>query len=210
MTQPDHIRVSDDERRVIEQVLATAYADGRITADEHSERIDRLWAAKTFGELRPLTSDLVAVEQQVRFDLAPKPADGLPRAVVDTVNPTRDSERLTAIMSSVKRLDSPWRLREHTNITTIMGDAKLDLRNAVFEARTSHIHLMCVMGEVKLYVPAGVRVRIEATTVMGDTGLLGLQPEDDSPEILIDGLVLMGDVKVYGPQHKSWLKRLVS
>ncbi|HEU4812037.1 MAG TPA: DUF1707 domain-containing protein, partial [Nocardioides sp.] len=34
------------------------FAQGRLTAEEHGERLDQVWAARTRGELTPIFSDL--------------------------------------------------------------------------------------------------------------------------------------------------------
>lgn len=201
MTQPDHLRASDQDRQLVEQVLATAYAQGRITTDEHSERLEQVWQAKTFGELRPITADLVEIRQEVELKLTPAPGDGFDRAIVDTLNPTPESERINAVMSSNRRLDQAWRLRKNVNISVVMGDVHLDLRNAVFEADQINIHVNAIMGEVKLFVPAGVRVVNETTPIMGETKIRGLIEEATGPVVRLDGMVLMAELDVYGPTH---------
>jgi uncharacterized protein DUF1707 len=55
------LRASDLDRDVVLGVLADAYADGRITSDEHAERATTATAAKTLGDLPPLIADLVPV-----------------------------------------------------------------------------------------------------------------------------------------------------
>jgi len=54
----DHLRLSDSERDTAAATLAEHYAQGRITTEEHSERLDRIWAARTRGELLPVFRDL--------------------------------------------------------------------------------------------------------------------------------------------------------
>jgi Domain of unknown function (DUF1707) len=54
------IRASDQDRDSVVDVLRDAYADGRLTLDEFSERTSAAYAAKTWGELRDLTGDLPA------------------------------------------------------------------------------------------------------------------------------------------------------
>ena len=56
-----HLRASDADREQVATVLSTAYAEGRLTREEHDERIDQLMAAKTFDDLIPITHDLVVV-----------------------------------------------------------------------------------------------------------------------------------------------------
>ena len=53
------LRASDADRNVVHQVLAEAFADGRLDRDEYDERSGSMLAARTLGELPPLVSDLV-------------------------------------------------------------------------------------------------------------------------------------------------------
>ena len=53
-----HLRLSDTERDQAAAVLGEHYAQGRLTPEEHSDRLDRIWAARTRGELAPVFSDL--------------------------------------------------------------------------------------------------------------------------------------------------------
>jgi hypothetical protein len=54
------LRASDRDRDVVNDVLGTAYADGRLTPAELDERSDHVVQAKTLGELPPILDDLVA------------------------------------------------------------------------------------------------------------------------------------------------------
>ncbi len=52
------LRLSDAERDRAATELGEHYAQGRLTPEEHGERLDRIWAARTRGELTPLFRDL--------------------------------------------------------------------------------------------------------------------------------------------------------
>lgn len=54
-----HLRASDRDRDVVNDVLGEALADGRLTMAELDERADRVAQAKTLGELPGLIEDLV-------------------------------------------------------------------------------------------------------------------------------------------------------
>ena len=54
----DRLRISDAERERAAAELAEHYAEGRLTNEEHSERLDRVWAARTRGDLLPIFRDL--------------------------------------------------------------------------------------------------------------------------------------------------------
>jgi Domain of unknown function (DUF1707) len=52
------IRLSDVEREAAAADLGEHFAQGRLTADEHGERLDQIWSAKTRGEIAPIFHDL--------------------------------------------------------------------------------------------------------------------------------------------------------
>jgi hypothetical protein len=53
-----NLRASDSDREAVAQQLRDHYAAGRITLDEFDERTTTTYAAKTFGDLDGLLSDL--------------------------------------------------------------------------------------------------------------------------------------------------------
>jgi hypothetical protein len=67
----DLIRASDEERTVVADRLRAALDEGRLTVAEYDERLRLAYAAVTYGDLLPLTTDLPA---------APKPAPPAPPA----------------------------------------------------------------------------------------------------------------------------------
>lgn len=62
----EHLRIGDAERERAAADLGDHYAQGRLTADEHAERLDRIWAARTRGELGPVFSDLPGAPEPAR------------------------------------------------------------------------------------------------------------------------------------------------
>lgn len=54
------LRASDQDRNLIQQVLAEAYADGRLDREEFDTRSEQAAAARTLGQLPALVADLVA------------------------------------------------------------------------------------------------------------------------------------------------------
>lgn len=52
------IRASDADRDRTADILREALAEGRLDAEEHAERIDSVYRAKTVAELAPLVRDL--------------------------------------------------------------------------------------------------------------------------------------------------------
>jgi hypothetical protein len=54
----DRMRASDADREAVTARLRDHYAEGRLTQDELDERVSAALGAKTFGDLRTLTTDL--------------------------------------------------------------------------------------------------------------------------------------------------------
>jgi hypothetical protein len=52
------IRVSDQDRHCVVELLSEAYAVGRLSREEFDERFAAAYSARTYGELRDLTADL--------------------------------------------------------------------------------------------------------------------------------------------------------
>jgi hypothetical protein len=57
------MRASDVDRDLAVQVLASAYADGRLTREEYDERAGAAASAKTLGDLPSLLTDLLPAER---------------------------------------------------------------------------------------------------------------------------------------------------
>jgi hypothetical protein len=65
------MRVSDVERKVVEQRLNRAHADGQLDLDELDTRLAALWQSKTRGDLALLIIDLPAVPTQPPMPVPP-------------------------------------------------------------------------------------------------------------------------------------------
>jgi hypothetical protein len=52
------LRASDADRDAVAARLREAHAEGRLTTEEFTERLDAAYAARTHGDLVPLTRDL--------------------------------------------------------------------------------------------------------------------------------------------------------
>ena len=59
------LRASDAERDRVVVLLEKHTAQGRLTLDEYAERVDRVLACRTHGELAAVTADLPAEDATV-------------------------------------------------------------------------------------------------------------------------------------------------
>jgi Domain of unknown function (DUF1707) len=77
-------RASDADRDRTAGLLNAAFAEGRLTADEHDQRLSTAYAARTWQQLRQLTADLPAGTATERSP-APATFEGTDRCLRCTV-----------------------------------------------------------------------------------------------------------------------------
>lgn len=186
---PAELRASDADRDRIAQILADALAEGRLTADEHSERLDSLYAVKTVGELEVLVRDLPAPGANhtspayAASASAPVPADY--------------TENVVAVCSSSAR-KGRWRPGAHTRAVSVMGDITIDLTEAVFAQQVTEINVVCVLGNVEVLVPENVALRGYGSGFLGNFEVRGegrAETDPQAPVVIIRGFALLGNIE---------------
>jgi hypothetical protein len=78
MDRRDGMRASDADREAVAELLRTALSEGRLDLAEFDERLQRVYAAKTYGDLGGLLDDLPVTAPAGRSQLAPILRDALP------------------------------------------------------------------------------------------------------------------------------------
>ncbi|MFJ7195061.1 MULTISPECIES: DUF1707 domain-containing protein [unclassified Streptomyces] len=184
--EPTGIRASDADRDRIADILREAMAEGRLTADEHAERVDAVYRAKTVGELEPLVRDL------------PAPA-GTARAATPGVpgqeGPTGPAENLVAIFSSSTR-KGRWRVGGRTNAFALFGSVEVDLTEALFGQRLTVINATSVFGSVDVKVPENISLRGSGTGIFGNFEVATLESADpEAPVVVVNGYSVFGSVE---------------
>lgn len=179
------LRTSDADRAQVAELLQTAYAEGRISSEEHSERGAAALRSRTFDDLRQLTHDLVPLPI-VAPRAVPAPADG--------------TDRLAAVLASTKRV-GPWRVAQSTAANVVFGDVLLDLTEATFESSSIEVSCSQLLGSTKIRVPLGTNVRVEVVNVLAETSVKGVgDPDPEMPTVVISGVNILGEIQVRGPK----------
>lgn len=207
MSEPnrlDVLRCADQDREVVATLLNTAYAEGRLTFDEHAERIARAYDAKTFGDLNGLTADLIALD-------LPAPTAPAPLSSAPSVPPHFPATPPPGILSngaftggnSLMSTYNPGRVAlvgSSVQLNAWLGEIRLDLIGAAFERREVAVHIGGGLCEVKIRLPEGVDVNLSGMRlIMAESKVQGLLPRPDGIRINLVGTVVMGELKVYGP-----------
>jgi Flp pilus assembly protein TadB len=87
----ERLRIGDADRETAARELGEHFALGRITADEHAERLEQIWAARTAADLAPAFRDLPR-QQQGRPEQG-RPEQGRPRPARSERTPEPDRRR---------------------------------------------------------------------------------------------------------------------
>ena len=187
------MRASDDDRDRVLVLLAEAVSDGRLTMEEHAERVQRACTARTLGELAVLTADLA----------------------VPSAQPIRlDGRRPVAGVFGRERRDGRWVVPERLTVTAVFGEVVLDLREAILQSQRVTVLATVLGGTLQLIVPEGVVVETTGTTVLSrQSGQGGQQsagppragpPQADLPVIEVRTIALGGRVKIIRPRRSRW------
>ena len=104
--------------------------------------------AKTFDDLTTLTTDLVPLQA------LPVHTNPTGRQLVVSDGANSEADTMSTVMSSVKR-EGTWRVRAHSVANNVMGDIKLDLTQATFDAPVVEVTGTQLMGSMLLRVPLG-------------------------------------------------------
>jgi len=186
---PRDLRASDADRDRVLAMLGEAMSDGRLTQEEHAERVQRAFSARTLGELAALTADLaVPSAQPVRLD---------------------GGRTITGIFGPARR-DGRWVVPENLTVTAMFGEVEVDFRQAILQASRVQVYATVFGGRLRLIVPDGVSVIVSGHMVLGRKRGSTPQPAGpDAPVIEVKALVLGGELSVRTPP-KSRRFRLFS
>lgn len=196
-----NLRASDTDRDKVATVLSTAYAEGRITREEHDERLDQVMRARTFDDLVPITSDLVPLQVSPPPVSTPTAASSTTPATTFSVDTSRDSgaDQMIAIFGGATR-KGRWRVPKQSTAVALFGGVEIDLTEAIFESTEIEITGFWCFGGMEIKAPAGIEVRDRTAGIFGGTEIKGLgDPIPGAPVITIKGASLFGGVSVTGP-----------
>jgi hypothetical protein len=208
MERPDltRLRISDEDRHKVSEVLRKAAGEGRIDLDELDQRLEATYSAKTYAELVPITADLPA-----HHGITPGAAAASPGAVPAAAGTAYSTS--IAVMSENRR-QGAWVVPEQHTAFSVMGSVHLDLREATFAAKEVTINAFSIMGDVTVVVNARTRVVVDGVAVMAEFGesrsKVAAELTPDSPVVRVKGLALMAGVHVKRKQPPGEPRRRIT
>ncbi|GAA0680702.1 DUF1707 domain-containing protein [Kitasatospora atroaurantiaca] len=198
------LRASDADRERVADLLRDAYAEGRLTMEEHSERIEAAYNAKTFGELAPLTRDLpahrpISMEKPPLADVRPP----LPPA-------RQESPSMVAIFGGASR-KGRWRVGSHLRAVAVFGGVEIDLTDAVFESPEVVIEVAAVFGGVDIKVPENVSLHGGGVGIFGGFDVKEQTAADPyAPVVRVKGAAVFGGCEAKprrGKKLREWVRK---
>jgi hypothetical protein len=183
------LRASDADRDTAAAVINNALAEGRLTAEEHSERLDAIYSAKTHAELVPLLDDLPGQ----RAAMTPAPT-----TTSSELAPRGHVRRILCIFGGTSRKGA-WHADPVIDMLAVFGGAELDFREAVLSGNEVVLRATAVFAGFEIIVPPEMRVVDNGTAIMGGREIAGNSDEaarPDAPVLRIEGACIFGGIEV--------------
>ncbi|TDD15177.1 DUF1707 and DUF2154 domain-containing protein [Kribbella turkmenica] len=185
-------RVSDLEREEVADVLREAAGEGRLSYGELEERLETLYASKTYGELVELTADLPN---------GPR-APGLPTASPQYSGAMVEAGPvINAFMSETKRTGA-WLVPQRQEVNAVLGDVTLDYTEAQLPYDDVYVDVKSILADVKIRVPQNAVVHLDSNPILGSVSEQQSGPADPNtrggtPKTFhIRGTAILGEIKI--------------
>ncbi|MFD4025694.1 DUF1707 domain-containing protein [Streptomyces sp. NPDC058576] len=165
-------RVGEDDRESAVRRVREAYAEERISHEEMGERLDRVLAATTHGELVSALDPLPAEDPGTTSTIA-------------------------AAGGRIKRRGA-WRVPRILKVESAFGRVRLDLSRAIVEHPVVDIELSLGTGNASITVPRDAIVEVEGlTTGWKDLRYRPRQPSrPGAPRFRFSGAMGYGRLKI--------------
>lgn len=188
-------RVSDLEREEVADILRDAAGEGRLSYTELEDRLETLYASKTYGELVELTADL---PNGPRAQTVPATTPQYGGALVES------GPVINVFMSESKRTGS-WLVPQRQEINAVLGDVTLDYTEAQIPFDEVHIDVKSILADVKIRVPQNAIVLLDSNPILGsvseqEAGLKAVPDPNSRPaepkRFHIRGTAILGEIKI--------------
>jgi uncharacterized protein DUF1707 len=184
------LRASHQDRERAAEIIRIAAGDGRLTADELDERLEKALTARTTSELTALTADLPAVP-------------GQPGAL--TAQP-KDLVSIDCMGGNASRVGE-WVVPRRMEIRATGGNVKLDFTQAVLTGPTLRIDAKVRGGNLVLVTRPGIEIDADGVATRG--GNLKVRPARGPKQPAVLRVELVGDawggnVVVRPPRRTFW------
>jgi hypothetical protein len=169
----EQLRASHADRDQVVELLRVAAGDGRLSAEELDDRLERALTARTYAELAALTADLPATPGAVVVPPGAGAASATPKDLV----------RINVKGSSARR-DGGWVVPKELDVKVKGGGVTLDFTQAVITQPLLRITAEVTGGGLVLITKPGIVVEAGDISLNGG-GLELPEPPDPGVPVLL-------------------------
>ena len=180
----------DRERERTIALLGDHFAQDNLSLEELEHRIEQAYRAHDLPALRDLLKDLPTADNNAT--VAPRPSTQAAEVFV------AEEGRIVSVMSQTRRR-GVWRVPRSLDVWSVMSETNLDLTQAVLPAGVTELDIHGIMTSVKIVVPPGVRVVMQAGSFMSEITDLTDDPPpvgSGAPVVRVTGFVFMAELKI--------------
>ena len=182
-----------------------AAGDGRLSAEELDERLERALTAKIYAELATLTADLPAAGTSTSHGVAATTGAAVANVAA------KDVIRIDVGSGSTRR-DGRWVVPKELDIKVTSGSVTLDLTQAVITRQDLRVAAEVHSGSLTLITRPGIVVDVDDVTVRSGGVKVHVPWGHDVPVLLrvsVEGEVRSGSIKARPPRRTflQWLRR---
>lgn len=196
--QSGGLRVSHQDRDQIAEVLRDAAGDGRLTAEELDERLERALTARTYDDLAALVTDLPRAGKTL------SPVENLLAAA--SAPAAKDLIRIHVASGSGQR-HGRWVVPARMSLKATTGSITLDFTQAVITSPTLHIDAEVRTGSITLITKPGIAVDMDDIEVRSGSAKVKAPWGDDVPVLLridVAGKCGSGSITARPPRRTFW------
>lgn len=174
------------------EALRVAAGDGRLTAEELDDRLERALTARTHRELAVLTVDLPDAGTAVGPG---RPAGPVPKETL----------RIAHFGGSARQVGR-WVVPKRIEVKVTGGNVLLDFTEAVVTSPVLPIDVDLKGGNLTIITRPGVEVDAGELTTMGGTIQVpaGGGPEPAVLRVELSGTVFGGNIRAHGRRRSFW------
>ncbi|MEC3894268.1 DUF1707 SHOCT-like domain-containing protein [Nocardiopsis sp. LDBS1602] len=193
------MRISDAERDQVAEILREAAGEGRLDLDELDERLNAVYAAKTYADLEPIVADLPTGATGPIVGTSPAvPTHG---AVVGGGPPLVLQAKGQPMVRK-----GEWTVPHRIEVDGRFGSIRLDFREALISTPVVEVHLDASWGGADLILPETATAEVDV-----DSSWFGsLRSDVDSirragvTHFVITGACQGGSLRVRHKSAKGW------
>ena len=183
------MRASHEDRDHVVEQLRVAAGDGRLTAEELDQRLERALTARTYRELAGLTADL-------------------PAAGGGSAGPQAREVVTISCGSSHARRDGAWVVPKRIVATVASGSIYLDFTEAVITGPVLDLDVEVRSGHLTLIVGPGMMVDADDISVASGHVRVDhphwARPAPERLRISVRGSVTSGHLRARAPRRTLW------